>query len=131
MASYLRQRLAEIQADLALRRPAKRLTFREQVAIATRFLTALGNAKRLLATVHLIDGERTVSDLADLLDLSHSAMCQHLTLLVEQGIVECRAEGTWRYYSCKSEDAKAVIWLLDGLAENNMLPGPPSGPRRP
>jgi hypothetical protein len=44
------------------------------------------------------------------------------------GIVECRAEGTWHYYSCKSEDAKAVIRLLDDLARNDMLPGAASNP---
>ncbi|WP_244731105.1 ArsR/SmtB family transcription factor [Mesorhizobium sp. 113-3-3] len=122
--------MAEIKADLTIRRPAEPLTFRDQAAVAARYLTVLGNAKRLLIAVHLIDGERTVGDIADLLGLSHSATCQHLSLLAEQGIIECRAVGTWRYYACKSEEAKEVIRLLDGLAGNQMLPEPPEGPRQ-
>jgi DNA-binding transcriptional ArsR family regulator len=69
-----------------------------------------------------MDGERAVGDLALEMGLSNSAMCQHLSILLEQGIVECRAKGVWRYYSCKSEEAKAIIRLLDDLARNDKLP---------
>jgi DNA-binding transcriptional ArsR family regulator len=69
-----------------------------------------------------MEGERTVSDLLSLVGGSHHSLSQHLGLLAEQGIVTSRSQGTWRYYSCKSEEAKAVIRLLDDLAGNDRLP---------
>ncbi|BCG86634.1 MULTISPECIES: metalloregulator ArsR/SmtB family transcription factor [unclassified Mesorhizobium] len=123
MASYVKQRLSEIRASPALRRaPPGHASFRSQAASAARWLASLGNSKRLLTVVCLMDGERAVGDLALEMGLSNSAMCQHLSILLEQGIVECRAEGVWRYYSCKSEEAKAIIRLLDDLARSDKLP---------
>lgn len=128
MVSYVMQRIAEIKADPALLSPpAKRKSFRSQAAVAAQWLAALGNDKRLLTVAHLMDGEKTVGDLASQVGLSQSALSQHLSILVELGILEWRADGARRYYSCKSEEAKAVIGLLDDLARNNALPSPPSG----
>ncbi|MGX5830199.1 ArsR/SmtB family transcription factor [Mesorhizobium sp. 43Arga] len=128
MASYVKQRLTEIRSELALRpAPAERPSFRSQAAVAGRWLAVLGNSKRLLTVALLMDRERTVGDLAWQMDLSHSAMCQHLALLLDQGILECRAEGVRRYYACKSEEAKAVIRLLDDLARRGQLPEPSPG----
>ena len=133
MASYFRQRLAEIKADPALQlRPSKRVTLRQHAAVVAQLLAALGHEKRLLTVIHLIDGERTVTDLLSRVGGSQTSLSQHLGLLVENGIVESRTEGSWRYYSCKSEEAKVVIRVLDALAGNNQLPEPPSGgPQRP
>ena len=70
----------------------------------------------------LMDGERTVTDLVSRVGGTQISLSQHLAVLAEQGIVESRAEGTWRYYSCKSEEAKTLIRLLERLAENDRLP---------
>jgi len=70
----------------------------------------------------LMDGERTVTDLVSRVGGTQISLSQHLGVLAEQGIVESRAEGTWRYYSCKSQEAKTLIRLLDRLAENDKLP---------
>ncbi|BCG87919.1 hypothetical protein MesoLj113c_40290 [Mesorhizobium sp. 113-3-9] len=123
MASYVRQRLAEIRADPALRwRPIKRPTLRKQAGVAARWVAVLAQDKRLLIVIHLVDQERTVTDLVSQVGVRQTTLSKHLSVLVEHGIVECRAEGTWHYYSCKSEDAKAVIRLLDDLARNDKLP---------
>ncbi|MCA0035517.1 ArsR/SmtB family transcription factor [Mesorhizobium sp. B263B2A] len=129
MGSYVRKRLEEIKADPALRRrPAKPLSFQKQAAMVAKFLAALGHETRLLTCIHLMDGERTVMDLLSRVGGSQHSLSQHLGILVEMGILESRAERTWRYYSCKSEDAKAVIRVLDVLARTNALPSSPSGP---
>nr|WP_245502027.1 ArsR family transcriptional regulator [Mesorhizobium erdmanii] len=60
--------------------------------------------------------------MAALIGLSPSASSQHLALLTEEGIVESRADGVRRYYSCKSEAAKAVVTLFDGLVKDDRLP---------
>ena len=123
MASYVRQRLAEIKANPELRqRPVKSLSRRERVAVAARWIAILGQRKRLWIVMLLMDGERTVTDLVSRVGGTQISLSQHLAVLAEQGIVESRAEGTWRYYSCKSEEAKTLITLLERLAENDRLP---------
>lgn len=123
MGFYVRQRLAEIKANPALRRqPVKPLSFRSQVPDLARWLAILGNANRFLAIVHLIDGEKTVGELAALIGLSPSASSQHLALLTEEGIVEPRADGVRRYYYCKSEAARAVATFFDDLVKDEKLP---------
>ncbi|MGO4642547.1 ArsR/SmtB family transcription factor [Mesorhizobium sp. 2RAF45] len=123
MVAYVRQRLAEIKANPPLiRRPVKVLSFRNQAVEVARWLAILGNRNRFLAVVHLIDGEQTVGELAALIGLSSSATSQHLALLGEEGIVKSRSDGVRRYYSCKSEAAKAVAMLFDGLAKDAKLP---------
>ncbi|WP_244730958.1 ArsR/SmtB family transcription factor [Mesorhizobium sp. 113-3-3] len=123
MESYVKQRLAEIKANPALRRkPAKPLSFRNQAAKLARWLAVLGNRYRFLAVVHLIGGEKTVGELAALIGHSQSALSQHFALLTKEGIVEPRADGVRRYYSCKSEAAKAIVVVLDSLAKGEKLP---------
>ncbi|TPK83420.1 helix-turn-helix transcriptional regulator [Mesorhizobium sp. B2-4-13] len=133
MTSNVRQGLAEIEANPAPRqRPTKRLSFREQVAVAARLLAAIANDKRLLTLIHLMDGERTVSELLSPVGCTKHSISLHLRELVEHGVLDCRTEGCWRYYSCKSEEAKAIIRLLDDLARKNELPALPSRvPQRP
>ena len=107
MASYVRQRLTEIKANPALRkRPPKRVTFQKRLVLTAGLLAALGHNKRLLTVIHLMDGERTVTDLLSRVGGSQHSLSQHLALLIEYGILEARSEGAWRYYSCKSEEAK-------------------------
>jgi len=89
-----------------------------------RWLAVLGNANRFLAVVHLMDGEKTVGELAGLIGLSPSASSQHLALLTEEGIVKSRADGVRRYYSCKSEAVRAVVTFFDYLATDEK---PPTG----
>ncbi|QKC98287.1 transcriptional regulator [Mesorhizobium sp. NZP2298] len=123
MASYVKQRLAEIRADTTARRvPAGQAHLRNQAEVAARWLASMGNSKRLLTIVKLMDGEKSVGDLALEMGLSNSAMCQHLGILLEQGILEYRSEGIRRYYSCNSEEAGAIIRMLDDLAQNDRLP---------
>ena len=132
MASYVRQRLTEIKANPALRkRPPKRVTFQKRLVLTAGLLAALGHNKRLLTVIHLMDGERTVTDLLSRVGGSQHSLSQHLALLIEYGILEARSEGTWRYYSCKSEEAKAVVRLLDVLARSNALPTEPGPLQRP
>ncbi|UVK57495.1 metalloregulator ArsR/SmtB family transcription factor (plasmid) [Mesorhizobium sp. AR02] len=128
MVSYLRQRLQEIKADPALGQPPiKRQSLRSQAAVAARLLAVLGNGKRLLTIVHLMDRETTMGDLASRVGLSRPALSQHLSLLIAQGILECRTEGARRYYSCKSEEAKTIIRLLDDFANDDKVPNASTG----
>lgn len=79
---------------------------------AEQLLKSLANANRLKVLCYLVDGERTVGELEQQLELSQSALSQHLARLREQGIVTCRKDGTTVYYKLVSEPAKQIMQLL-------------------
>ncbi|WP_222434282.1 ArsR/SmtB family transcription factor [Luteimonas wenzhouensis] len=66
---------------------------------AARLLKALANERRLQVLCLLADGERPVGELARLLQLSQSAVSQHLAVLREEGLVATRREAQQVYYA--------------------------------
>jgi ArsR family transcriptional regulator len=52
----------------------------------------LSNPKRLEIITHLRDGERTVTELMDAMQISQANLSQHLGLMRQKGIVIARRE---------------------------------------
>ena len=88
---------------------------KEQASKAHQLLAAMANEKRLLILCQLIDGERSVNDIAELLDARQSTVSQHLALLRKDGFVQARREGQTQFYSLKGDDARSVIETLHAL----------------
>ncbi|OYZ71767.1 MAG: transcriptional regulator [Rhizobiales bacterium 24-66-13] len=82
---------------------------------AAALLSSMANAKRLLVLCHLMEGERSVGDLAMLAGLSQSALSQHLGKMRLQGLVTTRREAQTIYYSLASREVRAVLETLYGL----------------
>ena len=60
----------------------------------------------------LRDGERTVSELVERLDLSQPGVSKHLRVLRDAGLVEARADAQRRYYRLRPEPlAEIDDWL--------------------
>ena len=79
---------------------------------ASDLLKALASPNRLMLLCQLINGERSVGDLASSLDLRPSTVSQHLALLRKDGLVATRRDGQTIYYSIASESAGAVMETL-------------------
>jgi DNA-binding transcriptional ArsR family regulator len=79
---------------------------------ASDLLKALSNRHRLLIICQLIEGERSVGDLAGFLGLRDSTVSQHLALLRKDGLVAARRDAQTIYYSIASEPARAVLATL-------------------
>lgn len=79
---------------------------------AEELLKALGNRHRLMVLCELSEGERSVGELAGLLDLRDSTVSQHLALLRKDGLVAVRREAQTAWYSLASEAAGQVIETL-------------------
>ena len=78
-------------------------------------LKALGNQKRLEILYHLSGKELNVGELEKMVDLSQSALSQHLAGLRNNGIVKTRRSAQTIFYSIRSETALKLINLLDRL----------------
>jgi ArsR family transcriptional regulator, virulence genes transcriptional regulator len=79
---------------------------------ASDLLKALSNRHRLLIICQLIDGERSVGDLAAFLGLRDSTVSQHLALLRKDGLVSARRDAQTIYYSIASAPAREVLKTL-------------------
>ena len=79
---------------------------------ASELLKALSNRHRLLIVCQLIDGERSVGDLAGFLGLRDSTVSQHLALLRKDGLVSARRDAQTIYYSIASAPAREVLTTL-------------------
>ncbi|MGB8817339.1 MAG: metalloregulator ArsR/SmtB family transcription factor [Rhizobiaceae bacterium] len=77
--------------------------------LAVRLLSALANQKRLMIMSHLFQGELSVNALAQKVQLSQSALSQHLAKLRSVGIVSTRRDGQTIFYKSASDDAKTVL----------------------
>jgi len=82
---------------------------------AAAFLTLMGNEKRLMIVSYLTDGEMSVGAIAEKVQLSQSALSQHLAKLRGLDLVETRRDRQMIYYSCKSEAVRELIQMLEGI----------------
>ncbi len=93
---------------------------------AAAFLTLMGNEKRLAIMNHLIDDELTVGTIAEKVDLSQSALSQHLAKLRAFGLVQTRRDRQMIYYSCRSDAVRQLLRTLGSIFGGSSEPQQPS-----
>ena len=81
-------------------------------AEAARLLKALANEKRLQVLCALADGECSVGTLNTGVELSQSALSQHLAVLRQQNLVTTRRESQTIYYSIADPTVLALLRVL-------------------
>ena len=81
---------------------------------ASELLKALSNQHRLLILCQLIEGEKSVGQLAEFLGIRDSTVSQHLALLRRERIIAGRRDGQTIWYRIESGPARAVMEVLYG-----------------
>lgn len=79
---------------------------------AANLMKAVGNENRLMILCTLRDGELSVGQLLERVDLSQSALSQHLAVLRREELVKTRREAQTIYYSLSSSVAGRLIAFL-------------------
>ncbi|PCI54929.1 MAG: transcriptional regulator [Alphaproteobacteria bacterium] len=79
---------------------------------AASLFKALSNEKRLLIVCALYKGEKSVGKLEEIVDLSQSALSQHLAKLRADNLVSTRRAAQTIYYSLNSEVIDKVMGRL-------------------
>jgi len=97
----------------ATRLPPEALALmRENAGSAARLMKALANDSRLMILCYLDGKELSVSELNENLDLSQSALSQHLAVLRRDGLVKTRRDSQTIYYSLEGDQASRIISTL-------------------
>lgn len=86
----------------------------EKANAASAFLKAISHEGRLLILCHLTSGEKSVTELEDLLSARQAAVSQQLSRLRTEGLVTPRRDGKTIYYRLTDNRA---IRILDTVYE--------------
>jgi DNA-binding transcriptional ArsR family regulator len=79
---------------------------------ATAFLKALAHEGRLMILCHLVSGERSVTELEQLLGSRQAAVSQQLARLRSDGLVQCRRDGRAILYSIGDTKVSRTVSLM-------------------
>jgi DNA-binding transcriptional ArsR family regulator len=92
------------------------LLLAKQAADVSRLMNLLGNENRLLILCYLMmRKEMKAGDIVDALNLSQSALSQHLAKLREDGLVKFRRESQTLYYRIADPRVTKLIRVLKKL----------------
>lgn len=98
-----------------------------QADTAVDLLKALANPQRLRILCLLIEGERNVSEINDVVPISQSALSQHLAVLREKGLVTTRKQSQTVFYQVAEGPVHQIIETLHDV----YCPIDPEGEARP
>ena len=87
----------------------------ENAQTASNFLNAISHEGRLMILCHLASGEKSVTELEDLLSARQAAVSQQLSRLRLEGLVTPRRDGKAIYYSLTDTRAREIIEVVYAL----------------
>jgi DNA-binding transcriptional ArsR family regulator len=82
---------------------------------AANFLKAISHEGRMMILCHLSTGEKSVTELEDLLSARQAAVSQQLSRLRLEGLVKPRRDGKAIYYSLTDERPKQIMEVVYDL----------------
>lgn len=92
--------------------PEEMLDILEQARKASELLKALSHETRLLILCLLSEGEKSVSELEQIMKMPQAAVSQQLARLRFDKLVNTRREGRMIYYSIASQEVGNIIAQL-------------------
>ena len=87
----------------------------ENAQTASNFLKAISHEGRLMILCHLTTGEKSVTELEDLLSARQAAVSQQLTRLRLEGLVTPRREGKAILYRLTDDRPKQIMEVVYDL----------------
>ena len=81
----------------------------EKANAASAFLKAISHEGRLMILCHLVSGEKSVTELEELLSLRQAAVSQQLSRLRLEGLVVPRRDGKTIYYSLADDRPRRML----------------------
>ncbi|MBS9476379.1 ArsR/SmtB family transcription factor [Ancylobacter radicis] len=94
---------------------AEAADMKARVNEASAFLKKLANPDRLLLACALLEGERSVREMEDLLGIRQPGLSQQLAELRAAGLIVGRKEGKQVFYALADPRVKTFITTMHGL----------------
>lgn len=88
---------------------------RSKAEEAAGFLKAISHEGRLMILCHLVGGEKSVTELEDLLDARQAAVSQQLSRLRREGLVTPRRDGKTIYYALSGDRPRRMLETVHAL----------------
>ncbi|WP_149775412.1 ArsR/SmtB family transcription factor [Ruegeria intermedia] len=82
---------------------------------ASNFMKAISHEGRLMILCHLASGEKSVTELEDLLSARQAAVSQQLARLRFEGLVTPRRDGKTIYYSLTDDRPRQIMEVVYDL----------------
>ncbi len=82
---------------------------------------ALSDPNRLMIINLLKSGEKCACNLLEEMNISQSTLSHHMKLLCEVGVINCRREGKWMYYSLSKKGFTKVNHILEEILDTALL----------
>lgn len=87
----------------------------ENAKQASTMLKAMSHEGRLMILCYLANGEKSVTELEELLSMRQSAVSQHLARLRADDLIGARRDGKAIYYSIQDDRAHKIMSLVYDL----------------
>ena len=84
----------------------------ENATRASNFLKAISHEGRLMILCHLVSGEKSVTELEELLSARQAAVSQQLSRLRLEGLVTPRREGKAIYYRLADDRPRRMLEVV-------------------
>lgn len=84
-----------------------------------KIIKALAHPSRLIMVDALVEGEKCVCELTDLVGSDMSTVSKHLTLMKEAGIVEDRKVGQQVFYSLRCPCIVSFFGCVEAVMKSN------------
>jgi ArsR family transcriptional regulator len=87
----------------------------EKAKSASNFLKAISHEGRLMILCHLVSGEKSVTELEELISARQAAVSQQLSRLRLEGLVIPRRDGKTIYYRLADDKPKRILEVIYDL----------------
>lgn len=86
----------------------------------SKVIKALSDPNRLQIIDILSCGEKCACDILEQFHFTQPTLSHHMKVLMECGIVNCRKEGLWSYYSLNITNCnKLILFLMNLITDTN------------
>lgn len=84
-----------------------------------KIFKALDDSKRIFILKMIQDGEKCACDILEKMQITQPTLSHHMKILCDSGIVKCRKEGKWMYYSIEERGIFNAVKFLMSVSPKN------------
>lgn len=77
-----------------------------------KIIKAISDANRLKIVDILSCGEKCVCEILEHFDFTQPTLSHHMKILMDCGLVNCRKEGIWSYYSLNNNNCNKLMLFI-------------------